>query len=202
MEAWRRHFDTVERGFAMLDLRGRVVELNAAADRLLAPFLGLRGQLAFPETLAGRQAAELVARATHPKLRLPLPPPVLLPMAKGVLAIEVVPAPSALRHFHVDAAAILVVRPAEAPVLDRSVSLSRALGITAAEARLAAGIGKGQSLREVADAEGITYETARTRLKAVFAKTGCSRQAELAVLVTRLATVRSRDVGEGGSTQQ
>jgi hypothetical protein len=46
-------------------------------------------------------------------------------------------------------------------------------------------IGTGEALREAAAAESISFETARTRLKDIFDKTGTSRQAELAALVSR-----------------
>jgi DNA-binding CsgD family transcriptional regulator len=60
------------------------------------------------------------------------------------------------------------------------------MGLTPAEVRLAVRIGQGADLREVARAERVAVETARARLKAVFAKTGTHRQAELAVLVASL----------------
>src|SRR5687768_15902549 len=52
-------------------------------------------------------------------------------------------------------------------------------GLTPSEARPGARIGTGEALREAA-AESISFETARTRLKDIFDKTGTSRQAELA----------------------
>ena len=45
------------------------------------------------------------------------------------------------------------------------------------------------AMREAAGAEGISFETARTRLKAIFDKTGTGRQAELAALVGRVEWV-------------
>lgn len=74
-----------------------------------------------------------------------------------------------------------VVNPVEAT----SVALG-AMGLSQAEARLARRIGAGEDLKSIAEAEGITIETARTRLKSVFSKTGTHRQAELAVLVASL----------------
>src|SRR5258708_36886692 len=60
------------------------------------------------------------------------------------------------------------------------------LGLTLAEARVAALVGSGQAPREAAGKLGITEETARTVLKRVFAKVGVSRQSELASLLTKL----------------
>jgi DNA-binding CsgD family transcriptional regulator len=66
-------------------------------------------------------------------------------------------------------------------------TLAAALGLTRAEARLARRIGAGENLRHSAQAEGITVQTARTRLKSIFAKTGVHRQAELAVMIANLS---------------
>jgi DNA-binding CsgD family transcriptional regulator len=67
--------------------------------------------------------------------------------------------------------------------------LRKTYGLTAAEAHLALRLLVGQSLRNVARVLGITYETARNRLKSIFRKTGTHRQGELVALLTR-ATMR------------
>jgi DNA-binding CsgD family transcriptional regulator len=57
---------------------------------------------------------------------------------------------------------------------------------TTTERRLSDCIAAGKSLRESADALGITYETARTYLKSIFAKAGVRRQADLVALRNRM----------------
>jgi DNA-binding CsgD family transcriptional regulator len=66
-------------------------------------------------------------------------------------------------------------------------ALRMAFGLTQAEARLAAGLAGGAALDEVAAQIGISKETARSQLKAIFAKTGAHRQPELVALLARLA---------------
>jgi len=65
--------------------------------------------------------------------------------------------------------------------------LIRVYGLSRAEALLAQGIARGESLEEVATRLGIKISTARSQLAAVFAKTGTSRQAKLVVILSRLA---------------
>jgi DNA-binding CsgD family transcriptional regulator len=187
LENWRSHFDSADRGFALLKRDGRISEMNAVAEGLLAPFMQATGELALRDQTAGARLAELTARACAPALMAPLPPPVLLQLTPGrALAIDVAPLPSGLRHFHIDVVAVMTIRHAETPIIDQSARLARQLGLTAAEARLALRLGDGESLRDAADAEAVTYETARTRLKAIFAKTGLGRQAELVLLIARI----------------
>lgn len=61
--------------------------------------------------------------------------------------------------------------------------LKSTYGLTVGESRLALRLLAGASLREAAQGLGITYETARTKLKFIFRKTGTHRQAELVLLL-------------------
>lgn len=62
---------------------------------------------------------------------------------------------------------------------------ARLFRLTPAETRLAAALGGGLSLTDAATGLGITFETARQRLKQVFQKTGTAKQSELCVLLVR-----------------
>jgi DNA-binding CsgD family transcriptional regulator len=64
--------------------------------------------------------------------------------------------------------------------------LSAAFHLTAAEARLAAGLAAGEGIAVASARLRIGRETARTQLRAIFAKTGTRRQAELTALLSRL----------------
>lgn len=65
----------------------------------------------------------------------------------------------------------------------------RMMGLTAAEARLAAQVGRGVTPEEASRQLGITVGTARYVLKVVFGKLGVSRQSRLALLTARLAAM-------------
>ena len=61
--------------------------------------------------------------------------------------------------------------------------LSQIFGLTQAEARLLTGLVGGLSLAEYAETAGVSVQTARSQIKAIFAKTGVRRQSELMRLV-------------------
>lgn len=71
---------------------------------------------------------------------------------------------------------------------DRSLEgrLSEIYGLTRAEARVAASVACGKSITAAATHLGLSRETVRSQLKRVFSKTGTARQAELALLVSRM----------------
>lgn len=63
----------------------------------------------------------------------------------------------------------------------------RALGLTAAEARLASKLAAGRQIADASIELGISPHTARTQLKAIFAKTGARRQSELIGILGRVS---------------
>ena len=82
----------------------------------------------------------------------------------------------------------LVAAPPEAG--DDALDIFRnALGLTPAEARLAARLRFGLSLKEASEELGISVNTARNQLKSVFDKLGVNRQADLVRHLTELAAL-------------
>jgi DNA-binding CsgD family transcriptional regulator len=65
--------------------------------------------------------------------------------------------------------------------------LQRLLGLTPAEAGLAAGLVAGRTLAAQAAQRGVSIETLRTHLVGIRRKTGCRRQSELTALLARLS---------------
>ena len=76
--------------------------------------------------------------------------------------------------------------------VDVATELRRLYNLTPAETQLALRLARGERLREAAEEAQIAYETARARLKSIFAKTGTSRQTELALLISRLGNSAPR----------
>jgi DNA-binding CsgD family transcriptional regulator len=79
--------------------------------------------------------------------------------------------------------------------------LTRAYGLTHAEARLACMIMDGKSLDEAAKSLAISANTARTHLKRIFLKTDTNRQPQLVLLLMRLAGERIPSVSNPLSVQ-
>jgi DNA-binding CsgD family transcriptional regulator len=69
--------------------------------------------------------------------------------------------------------------------------------LTNAEARLASALSVGHSLESASALLGIRTATARTELKAVFHKTGVSRQQDLVRLLTSLSSISALNGDRG-----
>lgn len=158
------------RAVAIVEQSGRLVYLNGEARELLAV-----APAATPARLPGPLA--------RPALTIPLAP-VMIPLPSGrEVATRAIPI--ALRLGQGPLTMVLMTDP-RAPGPTDPEPLLRLKGLTPSEAGLAALVGQGLSPADAARRRGITQATARSVLKSVFGKLGLRRQADLAILVTRL----------------
>lgn len=91
--------------------------------------------------------------------------------------------------------AILVVTRLDPPAAPTAELLGGLFDLTAAEARVARAITQGLTTDEAASGLGLSRETVRSYLKAIFGKTGVGRQADLIALLSgaSLPGARARD---------
>ena len=176
----------------LIDGSGRIIHAPPTLEGHLGDGLDVRG--GFPRSWHDRTDGALTAAIKQAVLYAPVGERVAqaIPLPRRrrrrPLMAQVVPIAGAGQDVFMLARAVLIVSDPDARAPSDAVSEAlTVMGLTPAEARLAARIGRGEELKAIADAEGIAIETARARLKAVFAKTGTHRQAELAVLVSRLS---------------
>lgn len=98
--------------------------------------------------------------------------------------VDVIPTPPPASQV------LAIVTDPLAPDTPESAGLATLFGLSGPQAELARDIASGVPLAAHAAAAGVPLETARSRLKAVLARTGCRRQADLAALVARLPPLR------------
>jgi DNA-binding CsgD family transcriptional regulator len=81
------------------------------------------------------------------------------------------------------AAFVAVVTPIDRGAVPTANVLQGLFDLTPAEARVARAIAEGNAITDIAPSLSVTEGTVRTQLKAVLAKTGLHRQAELVALL-------------------
>ncbi|MGC4394540.1 helix-turn-helix transcriptional regulator [Hydrogenophaga sp. T2] len=189
--------DSLQGGVLIVTPDGTLVHGNRAALQVLArgDALGYRQGRVVPAHPAARAvfAALLQGQAPRPGAPTLSPDTLVLPRTGGGLPLRVQAAGLALPLSSDHAARPCVLLALSGtdhdPPPSRADWLRHAHGLTPAEARLAEALLDGLSLRDAADRLGLTYGSARTRLKGVFVKTGVHRQAELIARLQReLAT--------------
>ncbi len=180
-------------GAIHLDRRGRILEVNDRARRILR-----RG---------GRLSDNngvLCARAPEDQVRLARLMADALPSSGAValsgsmrlgrssrwppFVVHVKPVDVPQPDYgapHV-AALVLIVEPGRQQRLDPGV-VARTLGLTPAESQVAVSLAAGQSVREMAEATGHTTDAIYWHLKHIYKKRSISRQADLVRLVLSIA---------------
>ncbi len=171
----------------MVDSRARVLELNACVR--LGDGLHVSGGVLHASSAADRRRLQnFLSRIMAPAEHL-RPAPATLTL----------PRPSGLRPWLLDGmacndtvrgpqghAALLLITDVEQPSRLSPELLAQVFGLTSTEARLAIELASGKSLYDVATHLAISAGHARQRLKAIFCKTGTSRQGELIALLAKL----------------
>jgi DNA-binding CsgD family transcriptional regulator len=187
--------DMLGEPFALLSAAGFVLHMNAAFAELLGDGLAVRGQRfrAYdPGEDEGLQALVCCAAQSMPAN---VPSSIVVSRKDAMpFIVRCRPITGALADVLFPARILAAVGVLDIRRRSREAHVLRqAFGLTPSEARLAAFLGEGMSLREIAGQERITFQTALSRLKSVFAKTGTKRQVQLAILFGRADTVLARD---------
>ena len=195
--------DRFDQGVLLLSASGHLIHANAEGERMLKERDGISavdGELrgAFPaDTRRLRQAISETDRAARGASLAP-PPMLRLPRPSGaaelvVRALPVAPVVASTFGAGELATVALFVHDPERTEPALSDVLAQGMGLTAAEAAVAARLWEGDSVAEAAAELGISPNTVKSHLKAIFDKAGVDRQP---ALVRKIASLLSH-VGRG-----
>jgi DNA-binding CsgD family transcriptional regulator len=171
-------------GLVILDRHGKVIRLNARAETILGEADGValrEGGLWLADPAQNRAFRDFAARgpkADTMTFRVPRP--------SGEGAVVLVVAGAQAADYVVasggPATVVFLNDPVQTPEISAE-ALGSLLGLTPAEAAVAASLATGLTLSEVAERHGISPNTVRAHLRSVFTKTGVNRQSQLVHLV-------------------
>lgn len=181
-------------GVLLVDRKARILHANRVAEEMMRVADGVK---AHRETLMAAIASEtqilhhLIEQVTARRRSLDdmenglalhrLPP--RRPLWVTILPVPEQPGMTFTGLSEPRAEALVTIHDPEKTPEPSEDTLRQLYGLTPAEARLAQAICKGQGLDEYAARTGISLETARWRLKQIFAKTDTHRQVQLARLL-------------------
>ncbi|MGF6229258.1 DNA-binding CsgD family transcriptional regulator [Inquilinus ginsengisoli] len=182
--------DRLDRAVVLLAANGRVVHVNAMADRLFeSGRLQLRGnRLDSADPAEAAALRGLIAAVLEPR-----PSVVAIKLLSGVAEAPLIASGCRLPDRRPAAVAVpqavaaLFLSPIGASRDDLGQVLPGLFGLSRAEARLAVALHDGFSLSEIAGQLQLSRETLRSQLRSVFDKTGTRRQGTLIRLLTDLA---------------
>ena len=169
----------------LLDQTGRVLETNAQADGMPDCIqIGPRNRIVLADKRAGeRLAAALSAIEGAPEAQS-CTFPLRDEFGTPAVVLHMMPIRRSAHDIFGQSYALLVVTPLtthRAPSIELMHSL---FDLTPSEARVARGLAVGKSPEDIALEGGVAITTVRSQLRRVLEKTGCSRQAEVAALLS------------------
>lgn len=172
----------------IVDLRGRVLAANDLIQKTSAWVSWRTGDRV---ALIDPTANELLQRAVG-ELREPISAtvrsiPIKATTSSDAAVVHVIPTIGQTRDVFLGAFGIVVITPLSASSSPGAVILQSLFDLTPAEARVAQAIATGATLEQIAMHHSVTVDTIRAQAKAVLAKTGTHRQAQLAALLGGLA---------------
>jgi PAS domain S-box-containing protein len=175
---------------ALVRLDAQVVRLNASFEKVRSHFLVRDDRIAFSNQTVQRQfvrelerfrratgsARDLTSTFTVPAADAQPPAIVRLTAIFGNPSV----------YFRATPLVLVVARAIGVPKPSSMAPLRDIFGLTPAEAKIAAYIGSGMRVGEVASYLSLSKETVRTELAHSFGKIGISSQAQLAAVVSNL----------------
>ncbi len=173
----------------VIDAPGRARQMNAPAQDLLSDDFNLvQGRPAARDRASNRRLQQLLSFALHAERgsAQAFAPIVVDRDEAPWLLVEAMPITAFGSDLFSSGRVILLLTDLTSAQRPDTTRLSVAFGLTQAEAKLAAQLGIGIGIDAAAASLGVSRETARSQLKAVFAKTNTHRQSELTALVARL----------------
>lgn len=178
-------------GSVILDAQAKVLTTNAVADEILAEKDGItlqHGKLVIDSRDETQQLKSLLSAVkennSQPSAHIAQAMRIRRPSGKQDLGLVIrqVPLSQWSEGQASPAIAIFLSDPERHTDTSQEV-ITQLFNLTNAEASLTLLLAKGLSINEASDELSVSPHTARSQLKAIFAKTGVSRQAELVRLV-------------------
>lgn len=177
----------------VLDAQGKFVEANERAQSISdhVKFNEIGRHVSFSDRRAGAFLTSALETLDRVASSDSLSFPVRNQDGNAIFVGHVMPITLAAHDIFANSYALLFFTP-----LDQnrppSTALMRSLfDMTMAETRIAKGLMKGQTLKEIATDGSVSIATVRSQFSSVLEKTGCSRQAELVGLLANIALGQS-----------
>lgn len=169
---------------AVLRGRGRVFAANSLFEALMPSlFQDSLQRMTITDAAADALLATALERLHLTDGRVVKSIPVAASFDRVPMVVHLIPVRGSANDIFTQATAMLVVTPVDRAAVPTAEVLQGLFDLTPAEARVARGVAKAESLEALASATGVNRETVRSQLKAVLTKTGVSRQQELVSLL-------------------
>lgn len=182
-------------GVVVADASGRLLECNAAAERILGRDDGIQvrhGLISTRRVFETSKLIKMIAAAAKRQGETSAGHMLVVRSGGAPYAVTVTPLSPGLSSYERPLAMVLIADPDEHKPPQQV--LSDLYGFSRAEGLLAVALMRGQKLSDVARDRGVSISTIRTQLSSILKKVGAERQADL---VRIFATTQMADIDPG-----
>jgi DNA-binding CsgD family transcriptional regulator len=188
LEAIKGSTDSLRTGLLWLDLYGRMVDANAAAQRILSEGDGLRLIAGIPQAMAGSAKTELERAIREIVAGVPMCQ-IAVARPSGRQPYFLTLMPPCREHRFVGAIKVTCYVTDPEAVVTGVGSVARTLfGLTAAESEIVQFLAAGCEPAAIAAMRRISLATVRAQIKSSLAKAGVNRQIDLVRMVLSAAS--------------
>lgn len=177
---------------AAITLQGRVVDCNDLFRQRFGNSIGAGDRLRLPSADASRILDECLSAArtgNDGKVWASRSIALRRTESSDAAVLHLVPVAGYARDIFATAAFFLIVTPLDATRLAPVELIQGLFDLTTMEARVARALTAGSDIGHAAETFGIAPGTVRAHLKSIFAKTGFSRQTDLAAAISLVRTI-------------
>jgi DNA-binding CsgD family transcriptional regulator len=176
----------------LFDIRGRVLASNKLIEDMPNQIIFRAfGAIALSDKRANTLLIQAIASAAKELHTAPYSFSVCDEFGMPNKIAHIVPICGESRDVFVRSAGMLVLTPVNSNRMPSTDLIQGLFDLTAAEARVARNIAKGETLEQIATSNSVSVNTIRTQLRSILEKTGCHRQQEVATLMNGLSIVKN-----------
>ena len=177
---------------AAINIQGRVIDSNPHFDQRFQASIGAGERLRLYSAETNRILDECLAAMQSGNDGKPLASrSIALSRTETTEAavLHLVPVSGYARDLFSAAAFFVILTPLDATRMAPVELIQGLFDLTTMEARVARALATGSDIGSAAESFGISRETVRAHLKSIFAKTGFSRQTDLAAAISLVRTI-------------
>lgn len=175
----------------VLNQNGRVLAANELIQQLQeAIVFCAKDRVMLQDTRADQLLKQAIANAVDDKFASPYSFSVCDLTGIAKLVAHVIPVRGQSRDIFMRSVCVLTLTPVASPTMPTIDLVQSLFDFTPAEAKVARFIAQGETIHDIASSNAVSVNTVRTQLRSVMEKTGCSRQVEVANLLSGIAVIR------------
>jgi DNA-binding NarL/FixJ family response regulator len=175
----------------VLNQDGRVLAANDLIQKLKETLI-YRAQdlVTLNDSRADQLLTQAIKNAAHNEFAVPYSFSVCNTEGVASMVAHVIPVRGQSRDVFLRCSAVLILTPVTSPSMPSVDLLQSLFDLTPAEAKVARFVAQGETVEDIATTNAVSVNTVRAQMRGVLEKTGCTRQIEVANLLSGISVIR------------